>query len=121
MHLLPFVSLAQQEIVLGLGLHHPSVHLVQGHNLSWFGYPQDTSPSSRDFAPGLGQQQQQQPPPGGEEGSQGGGGAAEAGGEAGGAAGGGGGGPSHGHGGSSSSSSIQHKYQVANQVGFLNK
>lgn len=29
------------------------VDLVQGDNLSWFGFPDDTSPSSRDFLPGL--------------------------------------------------------------------
>ena len=39
-------------------LVHPAVWLLQvalaqGQNLSWFGYPDDTSPSIRDFLPGL--------------------------------------------------------------------
>ena len=29
------------------------VDLVQASNLSWFGYPEDTLPSARDFLPGL--------------------------------------------------------------------
>lgn len=54
--------------------------LVQCHNLSWFGYPDDTSPSARDFLPGLahagGAPPPSQPPPltGGDEGGAGAGG-----------------------------------------------
>lgn len=29
------------------------VALAQNDNLSWFGYPDDTTPSARDFLPGL--------------------------------------------------------------------
>lgn len=32
----------------------PKVDLVQASNYSWFGYPEDTSPSARNFVPGLG-------------------------------------------------------------------
>ena len=32
---------------------HPQVDLVQGSNFSWFGYPDDTQPSARNFLPGL--------------------------------------------------------------------
>ena len=35
-------------------VNNPQVDLVQGANLSWFGFPEDTTPSSRDFLPGLG-------------------------------------------------------------------
>ena len=31
----------------------PQITLVQGENFSWFGYPDDTSPSARNFLPGL--------------------------------------------------------------------
>ena len=44
---------------------YQQVDLVQGGNYSWFGYPEDTVPSARDFLPGLGG--------GGDDGSGGGG------------------------------------------------
>ena len=34
-------------------VHVLQVDLVQAGNLSWFGYPDDTIPSARNFLPGL--------------------------------------------------------------------
>jgi hypothetical protein len=34
-------------------LEHPDVHVVQGVTFGWFGFPEDTTPSSRDVVPGL--------------------------------------------------------------------
>ncbi len=51
--LAPLASLAQRSIVLHIAACDAHVQLVQGPNLSWLGYPQDTNPSSRDLLPGL--------------------------------------------------------------------
>jgi hypothetical protein len=52
--------MSQQCIALQVTALRPVVTAVQGHNFSWLGYPADTTPSSRDFLPGLTAQQQQQ-------------------------------------------------------------
>eukprot|EP00884_Botryococcus_braunii_P001435 jgi/Botrbrau1/11292/Bobra.0038s0058.1 len=50
----PLQSLLQKKLVLTFRANHAQVSLVQGHNFSWFGFPDDTSPlSSRDFVPGI--------------------------------------------------------------------
>lgn len=49
----PLASLLQRALVLRIQLDTPTVHLVQCSNLSWFGYPEDTVPSRRNFVPGL--------------------------------------------------------------------
>jgi len=58
--ILPAASMAQQRLVLQVAALQPHVTVVQGYNFSWLGYPADTTPSSRDFLPGLTAQQQQQ-------------------------------------------------------------
>lgn len=47
-------SIVQREVVVTLALRGVQADLVQCHNLSWFGYPDDTSPSARDFLPEIG-------------------------------------------------------------------
>jgi hypothetical protein len=49
----PLASLAYRQLVLGLHINGPEVTIVQGEGFSWAGYPDDTTPSSRDFLPGL--------------------------------------------------------------------
>lgn len=58
--ILPAASMHQQRIVLQVTALRPHVTAVQGSNFSWLGYPADTTPSSRDFLPGLTAEQQQQ-------------------------------------------------------------
>lgn len=55
----PLRSLLRGRIVLTVKATGAEVHLKQGNTYSWFGFPEDTEPSSRDFLPGLQQQQQQ--------------------------------------------------------------
>jgi uncharacterized membrane protein YgcG len=50
----PLRSLARGRIVLALRASGGEVHLRQADNFSWFGFPDDTSPSARNFLPGLG-------------------------------------------------------------------
>lgn len=45
-------SLLQRRVVLTVRAHQARVELVQGPNYSWFGYPEDTTPSARNFLPG---------------------------------------------------------------------
>lgn len=52
----PLKSLARGKLVLTLDGKDAEVHLHQGNNYSWFGYPEDTEPSARDFLPGLTEQ-----------------------------------------------------------------
>jgi hypothetical protein len=58
--ILPAASMSQQRVVLQVTALLPHVTAVQGSTFSWLGYPCDTTPSSRDFLPGLTAQQQQQ-------------------------------------------------------------
>ena len=46
-------SLLQQRLVLAARARGAELHAVQADNYSWFGYPDDTTPSARDFLPGL--------------------------------------------------------------------
>lgn len=46
-------SILQRKIVLYAACSHPELKVVQGNNFSWFGRPQDTTPSSIDFFPGI--------------------------------------------------------------------
>jgi uncharacterized membrane protein YgcG len=52
----PLQSIARGRVVLALQAAGAEVHLHQAENLSWFGFPDDTLPSSREFLPGLRQQ-----------------------------------------------------------------
>ncbi len=52
-HLAPLQSLLQRTLLLHVEVASPSVHIVQGANFSWLGYPADTDPSSRNWLPGL--------------------------------------------------------------------
>jgi hypothetical protein len=45
-------SLLQRRVMLTVRAHQARVELVQGPNHSWFGYPEDTNPSARNFVPG---------------------------------------------------------------------
>lgn len=56
----PLQSLLQRELVLHVHARRAHGQLVQASNFSWLGYPQDTSPSSRNLLPGLAQQEQPQ-------------------------------------------------------------
>lgn len=49
----PFRSIVRGRIVLAFKASNAQVHLHQADNFSWFGYPDDTEPSSRSFVPGL--------------------------------------------------------------------
>ncbi|KAL0030424.1 hypothetical protein WJX79_003924 [Trebouxia sp. C0005] len=49
----PLKSLVQRKVVLKLHAPGAEVDLVQASNLSWFGYPDDTIPSARNFLPGF--------------------------------------------------------------------
>ncbi|KAK9840821.1 hypothetical protein WJX81_007219 [Elliptochloris bilobata] len=46
-------SLLQRRVVLRLHAPNAQVKLVQADNFAWFGFPDDTEPSSREFVPGL--------------------------------------------------------------------
>ena len=46
-------SLSQRRVVLTARAKEAELHAVQADNYSWFGYPDDTVPSSRNFLPGL--------------------------------------------------------------------
>jgi hypothetical protein len=56
-------SLARARLVLTLAASGAEVDLRQADNFSWFGFPDDTAPSSRDFAPGLPKAPGAAPPP----------------------------------------------------------
>ena len=49
----PLASLLQRAVVLRVELEGARGELVQCDNFSWFGFPDDTEPSCRDFLPGL--------------------------------------------------------------------
>jgi hypothetical protein len=66
--ILPAASMSQQRVVLQVTAVRPHVTAVQGSTFSWLGYPCDTTPSSRDFLPGLTAQQEQQQQQEGDEG-----------------------------------------------------
>ncbi|KAL6785562.1 hypothetical protein ACKKBF_B00775 [Auxenochlorella protothecoides x Auxenochlorella symbiontica] len=70
-HLDALRTLRERRPVLGLRLRGAQIDVVQGPNLSWFGFPEDTSPSARQFTPGLGSRTG---PPGGRDGGEPGGG-----------------------------------------------
>jgi hypothetical protein len=61
----PLKSLVRGKLVLTLDGKDAEVHLHQGGNYSWFGYPEDTEPSSRDFVPGLTEQNEKKKKNGG--------------------------------------------------------
>ena len=46
-------SILRRRIVLTVKATGAEVHLKQGSNYSWFGFPDDTVPTSRNFLPGL--------------------------------------------------------------------
>lgn len=52
-HLDVLRSLTLGRLVLTADGRNADVHLKQADNFSWFGYPEDTFPSSRNFLPGL--------------------------------------------------------------------
>jgi hypothetical protein len=52
-HVRPLASLLGWRLVLDADLLEPRVTVRQAENYSWFGYPDDTSPSARNFLPGL--------------------------------------------------------------------
>jgi hypothetical protein len=52
-HIRPLPSLLQRKVVLDIDVQRVDVTLCQAQNFSWFGYPEDTLPSARDFVPGL--------------------------------------------------------------------
>lgn len=62
----PLQSLLRGRIVLALKASGAEVHLKQASNFSWFGYPDDTSPSARNFLPGIAgaSEEKGQDPPG---------------------------------------------------------
>lgn len=49
----PLQSLIQRQLILKLAAQGVTADVAQQHNFSWFGFPQDTDPSSRDYLPGL--------------------------------------------------------------------
>lgn len=49
----PLASIIYKQAVLALSIDMPEVTCVQGDGFSVLGYPDDTTPSSRDFLPGL--------------------------------------------------------------------
>lgn len=49
----PLQSILRQRIVLTVKATGAEVHLKQADNYSWFGFPDDTMPTSRNFLPGL--------------------------------------------------------------------
>ena len=52
----PLKSLWQRRLMLKCLLLDAHATVVQQPNFSWFGYPDDTTPTSRNFAPGLTQE-----------------------------------------------------------------
>ena len=46
-------SLLRWQCLLDIKINTAYAKVVQGENLSWFGYPIDTTPTSRNFLPGL--------------------------------------------------------------------
>jgi hypothetical protein len=49
----PLQSIFRGRLVLTVKIGGAEVHLKQADNFSWFGFPDDTVPSSREFVPGL--------------------------------------------------------------------
>ena len=49
----PFRSILHGRLVINLKAHGADINLRQASNFSWFGFPDDTEPSARNFLPGL--------------------------------------------------------------------
>lgn len=49
----PLQSILRGRLVVSLRASGAEINLQQADNFSWFGFPDDTSPSSRNFVPGL--------------------------------------------------------------------
>ncbi|KAL4547159.1 hypothetical protein Ndes2526B_g07937 [Nannochloris sp. 'desiccata'] len=75
----PIQSICRGRLVLTMKVGGAEVHLKQADNFSWFGFPDDTTPSSRDFVPGLNENPKSKNGKGG-RGAGGGGGSAAGGG-----------------------------------------
>jgi len=70
----PIQSIFRGRLVLTVKVGGAEVHLKQADNFSWFGFPDDTTPSSRDFVPGLNENLKGKNGKGGSGGDPGGGG-----------------------------------------------
>jgi len=69
----PIQSIFRGRLVLTVRVGGAEVHLKQADNFSWFGFPDDTTPSSRDFVPGLNENPKSKNGKGGNGGVSGGG------------------------------------------------